>query len=140
MQNRSNRSVSYNNQTLTDLFKEFKDDVKENFAEIKIDLKGVKDSIVVLSNGQTLLGGTYKDLQRVCAERWEKFEELEKEIKEKKDFEDELKKSPGFYFIYRMKKYILTAIPWILTIAIVIFALITNNADLLREVLNKVHI
>lgn len=136
----SNRSNSFSNETLTVLLEEVKDSVKENFAEVKSDLKNVKDAIVILSNGQTLLGGTYKELQKVCKERWEKFEELEKEIKDKKDFEKELQKSPGFFMLYKVKKYLINSIPWMLTIAIVIFALITNNADLLKEVLNKVHI
>lgn len=136
----SNRSNSLNNETLTVLLKDFKDSVKENFTEIKFELKNVKDSVAILSRGQALLGGTYKELQNVCDERWKRFERFEQETKEQKEIENKLKENPLIFIAYKFQKHILSSIPWMLMLAIVIFALITNNPEILKEVIQKIHI
>lgn len=130
----------FSNETLTILLDEFKQDVKEDLREIKQDIKTVKDNVATLSKGQSLLGGTYHELQDVCQKRWERFEQLEEDIKKKQEMEKELKKSQLFYWIHKNKKLIVTVIPWILIIAIALFALITNNSDLLKVVAEKIHI
>jgi len=136
----SNRSNSLNNETLTVLLKDFKDSVKENFTEIKFELKNVKDSVAILSRGQALLGGTYKELQNVCDERWKRFERFEQETKEQKEIENKLKENPLIFIAYKFQKHILSSIPWMLMLAIVIFALRSNNPEILKEVIQKIHI
>lgn len=126
----------FSNETLTVLL----EDLRSNLKEVGKEIKNVNDKITILSKGQSLLGGTYHELQDVCQKRWERFEQLEEDIKKKQEMEKELKKSQLFYWIHKNKKLIVTVIPWILIISIALFALITNNSDLLKVVAEKIHI
>lgn len=132
--------VKFSNETLTVLLDEFKQDVKEDLGEIKQEIKTVKDNVAILSKGQSLLGGTYHELQDVCQNRWERFERFEKELKGKIEMEEELKKNLLLYWIHKNKKLIITVIPWVLIIAIALFALITNNPDLLKMIADKIRV
>lgn len=121
------------NETLTILL----EDVRQDLKDIKHELKNVNNKVTTLSNGQSLLGGTFHELRDVCQERWNKFEMFEQEYNNKTKLEKELKKSKIFYFIHQNKKFLITSIPWILIIATALYAFITNNSDLLKTIITK---
>lgn len=117
--------TKYNNETITVLLTKLMDRVE------KID-----ENVCSLSNNQRLLGTTYEELKDLCQGRWDRFLLLE----EKQKLKDEMEKSRLFSILFKHKRTILSFIKWSLLIGVVLYAIINNNSDLIKLILEKIHV
>lgn len=131
----------FNNETLTILLEDLKQEVRSSLKELKKEVGKIDEKITSLSNGQSLLGGTYEELRDVCKERWERFETFQSKLEqEKREADKKLKESKFFSPLSQNKKLLFYVMPWMLLIAITIFAILTNNPMLINTIISKIHI
>jgi glutathione peroxidase-family protein len=112
----------YNNETMTVLLKQLIEKTE------KIDAH-----VISLSNGQRMLGTGYEEIKDVCQERWDRFLELE----EKQKLKEEMEKSRIFSILFNNKATITAFIRWMLIIGTALYAVINNNSELIKQILEK---
>jgi len=118
-------SEKYNVETITVLLKQLIEKVA------KID-----DHVTSLSKGQGLLGISYNELKDTCQKRWERSLQLEK----RKKIQHEMEKSNLFSILFKNKTLIKSIITWLLILGTTMYALISNNSDLIKIILERIHI